>query len=57
MEERADDGEQHPELGQMHAALGRLRMGQPFEAEDEEHPGREVRELDEVESGHLRSPL
>ena len=47
VEQRADDGEQHPELGHEHAAPGRVGMAQALEAEDEEDRGGEVGELDE----------
>jgi hypothetical protein len=47
VQQRAHDGGQHAELGQVHPPAGRARIGQQLQAQDERHRRGEVGQLDE----------
>ena len=51
MQQRADHGHQHADGGQLHAVAGLVGRGQPLEAENEQHRGRQIRDLDERFAG------
>ena len=48
MKQRADDGHQHADGGQLHAAAGFVGSGQPLETEDEQHRSGQVGGLDQI---------
>jgi hypothetical protein len=46
--QRADDGHQHAEFGEMHTAFCGLGVAQSLQSEDEEDRSEQVAEFDEV---------
>jgi len=48
VEQGADDGEEHPQLGEEHPSPGSLRVAQPAQAEDEEDRGEQIEQLEQV---------
>ena len=55
VQERADDGEQHPQLGEEHPAAGGLGVAETAQPHDEEDGGEQVEELQQVALHYFRA--
>ena len=52
MEQRAHDGQQHSQRCQIHPAAGRFGRTERLQAQDKQHAGREIQDLQDMITRH-----